>query len=187
MKQIVVLFILALFIVSCSDLKKGEQLEHIDQMSNSIDSVEVVLMSNKIDSLQKMQALADSVILRISKNYQSDTVTLEFGKKMDTYKQMVLSLPIIIEDQLTLKENIKTIRVSLIELREDVSSASGKRNLYDQYLSFESNKLDSVRIKAKEYMELRNKLIANFNQIHSEMNDYSLILVEKKRNQLINP
>ena len=187
MKQFAVLFLFSIFVTSCSDLKKGEQLEQIDQMSNSVDSVEVVLLSNQVDSLRKMQSLADTVVKRISRNYRSDTVSLEFGKKMDSYKQMILSLPVVIEDQVTLNENIQTLRSSLLDLKVDISSASGKRNQYNEYISFEKAKLDSVRIKAKEYMELRNKLIAHFNQIHSEMYDYSIILVEKNQNQLINP
>lgn len=187
MKQIAVLFLLVVFVTACSDLKKSDQIDRVDQLCNSIDSIEVVLLSNEIDSLQKMQVLADSVIERISKNYKSDTVSLAFGKKMDAYKQMVLSLPIVIDDQITLNENISILRTSLLDLKDDIVAANGKRNQYNEYLSFESEKLDSVRIKAKEYMEMRNQLIAHFKQIHSEMYEYSIFLVEKNQKALINP
>lgn len=187
MKQLVALFLVFVSLTACSDLKKQAQLERIDELSNSVDSIQVVLMSNQIDSLQQMQELADSVILRISNNYQSDTISLEFGKKMDTYKQMVLSLPVVIDDQLSLNDNIEKIRSSLNNLKQDIADANGKRDKYPEYIDFESKKVDSIRVKAKEYMEMRDQLIAHFKEIHVELYDYSIFLVEKKRKALINP
>ncbi len=179
MKKIAPFLLLVILIASCSDLKKRKQLDHIDQLSNSLDSIEVVLLSNKIDSLQQMQALSNNIMEEITENYQSDTISLAFGKKMDSYKQMILSFPIIIEDQVTLNTNITTIRKSLSELKEDISAANGKRNQYDEYIAFETKKLDSVRTKAKEYMVFRDKLIAHFKQTHTEMDNYSKFLIKK--------
>lgn len=187
MKQLVVLFLVFVSLTACSDLKKQAHLERIDELTNSVDSIQVVLMSNQIDSLQQMQELADSVILRISNNYQSDTVSLEFGKKMDAYKQMVLSLPLVIDDQSSLNANIENIRSSLINLKEDITNANGKRDKYPEYISFEAKKVDSIRVKAKEYMKMRDQLIAHFKEIHVELYDYSIFLVEKKQKALINP
>jgi hypothetical protein len=59
----------ALVLSSCMDLKTSEQLETIESMSQTIDSLETAFNENKLDSVAKISLNAYGVENRIKNNY----------------------------------------------------------------------------------------------------------------------
>lgn len=166
-------FAFLLLLISCSDLKRTNQISTIEACQNSLDSIEVVLESNKIDTLELMESASFALIRKIGQNYGTDTVTLEFAQKMDEYKLLVSSIPSVINVQRTLINYLDEIHISLRELKEDIEHASGKKAKYPDYIAFEKKKVQKVRTMAKEYMEKRNRLILNYELVHKEMEVFS--------------
>ena len=80
--------VVSVFLVSCSDFSKGEQLESIAQLNKTVDSIETVLIENKIEDLEEISIDAETVTSRIKENLNSDTLDLKLAKKIDAYMQM---------------------------------------------------------------------------------------------------
>jgi Zn-dependent M28 family amino/carboxypeptidase len=173
------LFFIALS--SCSDLKRTKQIATIESYQNSLDSIEVVLESNKIDTLELMASSSQRLMREISKNYRSDTVSLDFAKKMDEYKFLVNSIPSVINVQNQLINYFDNIHISLRDLKEDIEHASGKKAKYPTYISFEKKKLINVREMAKDYMQKRNNLINNYTTLHYDMSVFLEGLIHTER------
>ena len=73
---------LTILLSSCSDFSKGEQLESIAQLNKTVDSIETVLIENKIEDLEEISLDAETVTSRIKENLNSDTLDLKLAKIM---------------------------------------------------------------------------------------------------------
>ncbi len=172
MRIIAFIFVLGLFFQSCSDLKKGDQLSEIQALQRSIDSIEVVLIENHIDTLDDLSMTMRILNIDLARLKSSDTVPLELAYKMDEYKWMRKSVPIIATNQVALKEGVVEVRQSLKKLEVDVSNASGRKDKYDDYIAFEQKKVKELTSTLSETMNLRDKLVNDFATIHGEINRF---------------
>lgn len=168
------LFLGIILFISCSDLKKGEQLQSLDQLSATVDSIEVVLIEHHIDTLKQMLDNAKEVQESIAQFHSSDTIPLEFALRMDEYKLMIQNIPEIEQNQLTLKNSIAEIRASLSNLKVDISNASGEKQKYDEFIAHEKKKVNELREVLTNYDSLRNQLMEHFNELHEEMKEFAL-------------
>lgn len=169
------LFLGFILLISCSDLKKGEQLQAIDQLSATVDSIEVVLIEHHIDTLKQMLDNAKEVQESIATFHSSDTIPLEFALRMDEYKLMIQNIPEIEINQLTLKNGVTEIRTSLSNLKTDISNASGEKQKYDEFIAHEKKKVNELRDVLTNYDTLRNQLMDHFNELHEEMKEFSAV------------
>lgn len=168
------LFLGIILFISCSDLKKGEQLQSIDQLSATVDSIEVVLIEHHVDTLKQMLDDAKEVQESIATFHSSDTIPLEFALRMDEYKLMIQNIPEIEQNQLTLKNRITEIRTSLSNLKADISNASGEKQKYDEFIAHEKKKVNELREVLTNYDSLRNQLMNHFNELHEEMKEFAI-------------
>ena len=88
MKLLLFLSIFTLF--SCADLKKGQQIETIDALSKSVDSISTVLIENKLEQIDPIVRQSRTIEKRILDKYNPDSIIdLETGKKLDQFKEML--------------------------------------------------------------------------------------------------
>jgi hypothetical protein len=182
MKYLLFIFT-ALALASCTDLKKGEQLEAINKMEKTLDSIQTVLNENKIDTLAGLRIAANSVEIRIKNYYYSDTINLEFGKKMDAYKVMRRSLGPLGKSFATIKRGVDAERTTLENLKKDIENGNGIRKKYDEYVLFEQGKVDQLKLLLAEYVKGKNKTLKTFNELHQELNDFSMMLYQKNKDK----
>jgi len=158
---------------SCTDLKKGGQLSNLDQLSKTIDSIEIVLNENRIDTLKKMHDSAKVISAQIGEFHSADTLSLVFAMKLDDYKLMVESIPEIKMYQIQLKEGIAELRTSVTNLRKDVTNSSGQKNRYSEFISFEKRKIDLLRDALNSFIDLRDKIINDFSSVEEEVRNFA--------------
>ena len=176
------LLLLSLFflVFSCTDIKKNQRVERISSMTKTLDSIEKTMNSSKIDSLADMQLAAQGVELRIKNNYKLDTINLDFGKKMDDYKRMRRAIPKLKGNWDKVKKGIIEMRKSLNNLKTDIENTSGKREKYDEYLKFEQNKLNQLRLLCDECLKGQKKILDTYIRLHPELFRFSMELVKQE-------
>jgi chromosome segregation ATPase len=179
MRYFVFASLLIFLTYSCSDIKKNERLERIATMEKSLDSLEKTMKVEKIDSLPDMELAAQGVELRIKNNYKLDTINLEFGKKMDAYKRMRRAIPKLKGNWEKVKKSIIETRKSLNNLNTDIENNSGKREKYDEYIKFEQNKLNQIRLLLTECKEVKKKILDTYTKLHVELNQFSMELIKE--------
>lgn len=167
-------------IFSCSDINKNKRIERISSMEKTLDSIEKIMKSAKIDSLADMQLAAQGVELRIKNNYKLDTINLEFGKKMDDYKRMRRAIPKLRGNWDKVKKGVVEMKKSLNNLKIDIENNSGKREKYDEYLKFEQNKLGQLRTLFDECLKGQMKILDTYTRLHSELFQFSMDLVKEE-------
>lgn len=165
--------------LSCTDIKKNQRIEKISGMQKSLDSIEKILISVKIDSLPEMQLAAQGVELRIKNNYKLDTINLEFGKKMDDYKRMRRAIPKLKGNWDKVKKGVAEMHKSLKNLKLDISNNSGKREKYDEFILFESSKLTQLRLLTQECQKGQKQIIELYRILHPELYQFSMDLIKE--------
>jgi chromosome segregation ATPase len=170
---------LLILVYSCSDLKKNERIERVLAMEKALDSIESAMITSKIDTLAEMQLAAQGVELRIKNNYKLDTINLEFGNKMDEYKRMRRAIPKLKGNMDKVKKGIFEVRKSLKNLKTDIENNSGKREKYDDYLKFEQNKLNQLRLLYNDCQKGQKKILDTYIKLHPELYQFSMDLIKE--------
>jgi hypothetical protein len=183
MKKSLFIFVAGFLIVSCSDLNRSEQLRSIDGMSKSIDSLELVLKNNLIDSARKMSIDMQNVELLFKKYYIVDTIDAVFANEINDFKQARKSLGHFQADQNDLTKGCTEMKESLRLLRHDIENGDGDRKKYDEYVAHETSKLNSMQRLAKDYVEQQKYALEVYNRLFSKMNKMARGLMKKNTNK----
>ena len=85
-KALILLGIIFLTLVSCTDFDRKEQLKQIANMKQTVDSLQKNLETNRIDTLAGLRTAVMNLELRIRNNYTADTIDIELSKKMTQYQ-----------------------------------------------------------------------------------------------------
>ncbi|MFT5779518.1 MAG: hypothetical protein ACI837_002477 [Crocinitomicaceae bacterium] len=178
MKIFFVAFI-GLSLVSCIDLEKSDQLARIDAMNATLDSIETVFNDNQIDSLAVIKLNAYSVENRIKNNYNSDTINMELGRKMDAFKVMRKNLTPLSKAITGINSGLEEERSKLIELKTDIDNSNGERDKYEEHLLFEEAKVDQMCALITDYVLTKNISLATYEEIYVELNEFSMSLLKK--------
>lgn len=168
-----------LFLTSCMDLETSKQLETIASLNQTIDSIETVFKEHKLDSIAKISLRAYSIENRIKKYYRSDTINMEFGRKMDAFKVMRRTLKPLRKSITLIPEFIAEEREALKKLKADIENGDGKRAKYAEYITSEEVKVSQLRVLLNEYVETKETSLNTYNELYDELNDFSMSLVKK--------
>ena len=173
-------FILTVILFSsCADLKKGEQLEAIDSMSKTVDSISTVLIENKYEEIKQISVESYEVQKKIKENFSSDTISIEFAKKLDKFKVMIESFDLLNKQFILLNENSKEEKVKLESLNKDITTASGQRDKYEEFIQFEKVKVQQLSNLLKEYIELRKTTLNTYETLYDEIYEFSFSFMAK--------
>lgn len=168
-----------LFLGSCMDLETSKQLDRISGMNTTLDSIEVVFTEHKLDSIAKMSLAAYGVENRIKNNYNSDTINMELGRKMDAFKVMRRNFSPLGKSLTIIPTSIKESREKLAQLQADIDKGNGKREKYEEFVVFEEAKIEQLRTLLKDYVDTKNASIKTYEAFYEELNDFSMSLLKK--------
>ncbi len=161
---------------SCTDLKKGEQILSIQEMNESLDSIQLILAENDFSTISDLASNANATDSRIKMNYQSDTLEFEFAKKLDAYKIMRKSFEILNLSNSQMINDIESEKIALKKLKADIDKGNGERDKYATYIEFENEKVQKLKILLSDYISLREKTTQTYEALHNEINAFSLSL-----------
>jgi hypothetical protein len=98
---------------------------------------------------------------------------------MESYKLIQKSLKNLDGDYEKIRTALEEEKLSLNKLNSDVRKGFGKREKYDEYISFEKNKIKKIKSLMKEYKSKKEEFTISFDSLHPLLNDYSIRLEEK--------
>ncbi len=180
MQRFLLIICLSFLFLGCKR-NNNNIIDQIESLSNSLDSLESVLLSNEIDTLAALSVATNTVELRIKNNYNLDTIDYEFGKKMDSYKIMRRSLGPLGKNFSDIKKGIIEERNALKNLTNDISNNIGKQEEFESNFKFEEEKVKQLQILLKSYLTQKDKTMATFHKLHDELNSFSLELIKNKQ------
>jgi len=173
------LFLVVLLFVgfACSDLNKGKQLKEIGDLEQTLDSIEVVLIENKFEEIDRYFKDAKIVESRIKENYKSDTISLELASKIDRYKEMLQRTPLLRKGYKQLLKDIELQQNSINFLYDDIEHGNGDRSKYEVYILKERENLTLIRISLLTYIKQRKEVIDGFETLHNDVYNFSFELI----------
>ena len=144
--------------VSCADLNRGEQLKKIHALENTLDSIQTVLIENSdLEEIQFIKECNKDLSSRIM--LSQDTIPFELALMLDVYNNAMQNIEPVMVQQSVLDSNIIIQKEGLLKLISDIENVRGKRNEYDTYIHFESEKTEQLRNDLITFIELRNALL----------------------------
>ena len=193
-KALILLGILFLTLVSCTDFDRKEQLKQIANMKQTVDSLQKNLEINRIDTLAGLRTAVMNLELRIRNNYTADTISLELGKKMAQYQTVKkffvaekeeggenegLNSQTLGAAYLVVKNGLLQEQKTLDLLKSDIENGNGERNKYNEYLQFEQNKVKQLTILLDDYKKHKDKVLKMFFDVYNELDPFVKSLEKK--------
>ena len=176
-KHIVVLLLLS---VSCSDFDQEKQKKSVSSLSSEVKTFKKEFNAIKIDSISDLKLSTYEVERRIKQNYYSDTIDISFGQKMDDFKRMRRMLGPLGKEQARVKNSINEELLQLEKLQSDISKGYGKRESYNEYIQFEKNKVNQIKVLYTEYVKMRAQFLEMYNDLYTELDTFSKSLEVKQ-------
>jgi len=193
-KAPILLGILFLTLVSCTDFDRKEQLKQIANMKQTVDSLQKNLEINRIDTLAGLRTAVMNLELRIRNNYTADTIDIELSKKMAQYQTVKkffvaekeeggenegLNSQTLGAAYLVVKNGLLQEQKTLDLLKSDIENGNGERNKYNEYLQFEQNKVKQLTILLDDYKKHKDKVLKMFFDVYNELDPFVKSLEKK--------
>lgn len=163
MKFLLGISILALFI-SCSDLKRPDQIERLQQFEVTLDSLNLTL--SEIDSNALVEIIhASKEVNEKVEVLELDTIEYEFAVQLDRFNRMGEDGRWAQKMTKALSEDLLLEKKAVVSLMTDIEQGNGKREKYDEYIQFEEDKLSELRTRITECVERVSNTIVVYDEL----------------------
>jgi hypothetical protein len=200
MKIGIIAFLFLTLVTSCSDLNKDEQLNKVGRLMLQVDSLQVALQEHRIDTLVQIRTAVNSIETRIRNNYSADTINLSLGQQMEKFRQLKkffmaehepegeeeyegnrLNEKTLGKAYLVVKRGILTEKRTLEQLKSDISNGFGKRDKYNEYIEFETGKVNQLCVLLEDYKAHKDKILKDFKDVYAVLNVFATKLESEKK------
>lgn len=157
-----VLFILSIVLFSCSDLKKGRQLNELKVVEEAYVQLQKDWNNENIQTIDSLSHACHSKLDSIKLFYNDQELDLETVKKVDRFKQSEEDFKSIKKMNeffpSLLDEKLKSIQ----KLTKDVNTGSGRREKYEEYIDFEQRELVALQQQFSDYQATKKRCLENY-------------------------
>jgi hypothetical protein len=161
-------------LMSCSDLSRPDQLERLEVLSGSIDSMEVLISEIEPEDLDAMIQSSQEVSGKFEQ-LGLDTIDYKFAIRLDRFKRMGTSCAKVKFSFEQHKLELEEERAAVDNLVTDINAGNGRRDKYDEYIAFEEGKVAVLRTRLNEIMVEFNGAIDTYDELStvllSEINE----------------
>jgi hypothetical protein len=179
MKPLLLITLLSL-IWACESSNKTNHIRNLTEMLRDIDSLENILLKNKIDSVVEYQLASNTLVLRIKNHYNPTKIDMNFSRKVDEFKELqMLFVKEKEENKKTLPgeyglifSSLKEERKTLKLLYADIENGRGDEKKYDEYINFEKRKINTIQGLLDHYLFRKNKYLPKFRSSMKELNGF---------------
>lgn len=180
MKKIFFGFIISIGLFACKDTEVEKYLSQIDTLENTLDSSEMVLNNNKIDSTGLIINNVRERILIVKKNYRSgDTINKEVGNLVDGYKSIRKGLARSGKIPATLQNAIPQAKEDLANLKHDIENGVNEREKYANFIENEKTKVNQITTLLSSFVSTQDKYLKKYDSLHPLMVEFTDNLLTK--------
>lgn len=159
---------------SCADINRSEQVNTINLLSKTIDSMEIVLKEHHIAPIHETSMEYAEIEEKISQNIEGkDTISLDFARKLDQLKQVKFNFRPLENNFIRLEKFISEEKQALANLKDDIENGNGERENYSKNILQESKKVTNAKQTLLDYTTKRQKALEVFNQYKDELTNFA--------------
>jgi hypothetical protein len=132
------------FFVACADLQQSDQLNRISRLQKKADSLIIVL--NQVNDSKLTTDIEQNELLlnEITNLAALDTISEEEARLIDVFVKLSNQLSVLKEKMKFINRSLNEQINAILALENDIKNGFGKRDKYNQNLSFEENKLKKM-------------------------------------------
>jgi hypothetical protein len=169
-----------LLFFSCESAEKVKQMERLTKMIEQTDSLNRVFQKNKMDSIVEYQIAANTIMIRLKNNYKPTKVDMVFGEKVNEFKELQMlfvkekeeNKRTLTDQGMVISNSLREEKQALYNLKMDIEIGRGDKKKYDEFITFEQNKVNTIKVLLEQYLIRKNKYLPRFRKSLKELNDY---------------
>lgn len=152
---------------SCVDVVGTEELSEVELMKIECDSLKSMHISSTINNLQEIKSWVNQNDLKIRKI--SNPVDLNLAIDIERFNQLRMSIQPYDSSRTGIDSKIDAEQKSLDKLYKDIQKGNGDREHYNDYITYEQLKIDSIRSILLIRDSIRLNIIATFNDLEGKL------------------
>jgi hypothetical protein len=175
--------ILLVFFASCSDMKKGQQLEEISNLQTTLDSLQNLWNEEAFVHTDSLSTVCQIMIDSIGTVYKNQELEVKTASKLDLFKQCHNDLKELKEIQEFYPVVLKEKKQSLSSLKKDVSIGSGRREKYEEYIAFEKKEMSTILQQYNDYQKTKSDCEKKYAHSHASVHQLLKTLNQNQQNK----
>jgi len=169
-----IFFLVVFLFVSCADMKRPKQLKEIERIEANLNDAEMVLNSISIDSIEQIIRSSTFLENRIKKYYSGDTISLSLGEDLELFHALIPNSEEVVFGVIKIDSMLLFRKSQLNLLKNDIQQGAGNRSEYDENIFFENEEVSVVANFANFYDSLATASLTTFNNLHIEVEKFSI-------------
>lgn len=147
-------------------------------MIQKTDSLKQAAEQNKMDSVVEYQLAANSCMIRLKNNYKPTKVDMDFGGKVNEFKKLQRLFKkkhnhkTLSDEANVISNSIREEKQALYNLKMDIESGYGNKEKYDEFITFEQSKVNTIKVLLEQYLIRKKKDLPRFRKSLKELNDF---------------
>ncbi len=155
-------------------MKRPKQLKEIERIEANLNDAEMVLNSISIDSIEQIIRSSTFLENRIKKYYSGDTISLSLGEDLELFHALIPNSEEVVFGVIKIDSMLLFRKSQLNLLKNDIQQGAGNRSEYDENIFFENEEVSVVANFANFYDSLATASLTTFNNLHIEVEKFSI-------------
>ena len=149
---------------ACQDKERNKLILKIEEMDSALDSMKTIADESQIDTLHLLIEHIKENTSEVKKHYFADTVEYEVANMMNNYKEVRKALSTNSGNLSKVRQSIPEVKESLENLKHDITHGVGERDRYEEYVSFEAEKVEKIKEILTYYLETKTKYLSLYEE-----------------------
>jgi hypothetical protein len=159
-------------VASCANGEKKAYIAEVDEMIVRLDSLKVIADANVLDSLPYIIDRVKKNTKRFAESYKGDTINLEIGEMMSSYKDVRKGLSRNSGNLAKVRVSIPETLEKLNDLKSDISHGVGERDKYREYILFEREKVRQIDTLLSIYLRNNNRYLTLYDEMNIKVGEH---------------
>ena len=167
------IFILSLIISSsfagCKNKERESHLYQINALSIRLDSLENVIETIDNQNTKERILEINNTLSSIKSKIDNDTLSYDFIEKLNQYKDLPSIFSTNSENLDKVKHSLPEVKKKLSDLKHDIEYGVNDRKQYDEFITFEKNKVIEIENVLNYYLQIDSKYQFLYDSLHPIM------------------
>lgn len=157
---------------SCKNKERENYIEQIEKLNVQVEQLQKEIQDLPQQQNKEIQLKVEQTIDILQGIIQNDTISIEFVERINQYKDIPNVLSINSGNLAKVKSSLPEVKEKLKQLQHDIENGVNERDQYENFISFEHNKITEIENVLSYYILIEEKYHHRYDSLQPLIDDF---------------